>query len=290
MRLITLLALLCMIQPCAMRAIVPVNLINFHNEATDTTRITQLLIEAEKISDPNERIITLARSFEGVPYVASTLESNDGEEHLTVNLDELDCTTFVDIVAALAYTAGQHRTSWRDFTASLERLRYRGGEMQGYPSRLHYFSDWVVDNTARGNLKEVTNRMPIYKDMVKSINFMTKNRDKYAALADSATFEQLKSYEIGYRNHRYPVVETNRLSSRETRDALKEGDIVAIVTKLPGLDVVHLGFIVKDDKGIPYLLNASSAQGKVVVDKMPLIERLRRDRSLQGIRIVRLTE
>lgn len=289
MRFIISLALLCMIQ-ITVRAIVPVNLINFHNEATDTTRITQLLIEAEKISDPNERIITLARKFEGVPYVASTLESSDGEEHLTVNLDELDCTTFVDIVAALAYTAGQHRTSWRDFTASLERLRYRGGEMQGYPSRLHYFSDWVVDNTARGNLREVTNRMPVYKDMVKSINFMTKNRDKYAALADSATFEQLKSYEVGYRNHRYPVVETNRLSSRETRDALKEGDIVAIVTKLPGLDVTHLGFIVKDDKGIPYLLNASSAQGKVVVDKLPLIERLRRDRSQQGIRIVRLTE
>lgn len=274
----------------AVRAVVPVGLINFHNEATDTTRITRMLIDAEKISDPNERVITLARMFEGTPYVAGTLESADGEERLTVNLDELDCTTFVDVVTALAYTAGQHRTSWRDFTAALERLRYRGGEMQGYASRLHYFSDWVVDNTARGNVREVTNRMPSYKDVVKTLNFMSRNRDKYPALADSATFEKFKSYEIGYRNHRYPVVGSSALGSRDTRAVLKDGDIVAIATKAQGLDVTHLGFIVKDEKGIPYLLNASSVQGKVVVDKEPLIERLRRDRSIQGIRVVRLLE
>lgn len=274
----------------AVRAVVPVGLINFHNEATDTTRITRMLIDAEKISDPNERVITLARMFEGTPYVAGTLESADGEERLTVNLDELDCTTFVDVVTALAYTAGQHRTSWRDFTAALERLRYRGGEMQGYASRLHYFSDWVVDNTARGNVREVTNRMPSYKDVVKTLNFMSRNRDRYPALADSATFEKFKSYEIGYRNHRYPVVGSSALGSRDTRAVLKDGDIVAIATKAQGLDVTHLGFIVKDEKGIPYLLNASSVQGKVVVDKEPLIERLRRDRSIQGIRVVRLLE
>lgn len=274
----------------AVRAVVPIGLINFHNEATDTTRITRMLIDAEKISDPNERVITLARMFEGTPYVAGTLESADGEERLTVNLDELDCTTFVDVVTALAYTAGQHRTSWRDFTAALERLRYRGGEMQGYASRLHYFSDWVVDNTARGNVREVTNRMPSYKDVVKTLNFMSRNRDKYPALADSATFEKFKSYEIGYRNHRYPVVGSSALGSRDTRAVLKDGDIVAIATKAQGLDVTHLGFIVKDEKGIPYLLNASSVQGKVVVDKEPLIERLRRDRSIQGIRVVRLLE
>ena len=60
--------------------------------------------------------------------MASTLENADGEEQLTVNLDELDCTTFVDVILSLAYTAGQHRTSWRDFTSNLERLRYRSGE------------------------------------------------------------------------------------------------------------------------------------------------------------------
>lgn len=289
MRLFLFLAIFCLLQP-ALHGAVPVSLINFHNEATDTTRITELLIEAEKISDPNERIITLAKKFEGTPYVAGTLESSDGEEHLTVNLDELDCTTFVDVVTALAYTAGQHRTSWRDFTAALERLRYRGGEMQGYASRLHYFSDWVVDNTARGNIKEVTNRMPSYKDEIKTLNFMSRNRDKYPALADSATFEKFKSYEIGYRNHMYPVMKSRTLGSRDTRSALRDGDIVALVTKTQGLDVVHLGFIVKDDKGVPYLLNASSAKGKVIVDEMPLIDRLTRDRSLLGIRIVRLVE
>lgn len=288
MRFLSFLVIFCL-SCIASRAIVPVGLINFHNEATDTARITELLIEAEKISNPNERIIMLAKKFEGTPYVANTLESTDGEERLTVNLDELDCTTFVDVVTALAYTAGEHRTSWRDFTVALERLRYRGGEMNGYPSRLHYFSDWVLDNTSRGNLREMTNRMPSTKEVVKTLDFMSRNRDKYAALADSATFADFKSTEIGYRNHRYEIVDMQRLNSRDTRDALKDGDIVALATKAPGLDVTHLGFIIKDDKGIPYLLHASSTEGKVVVDKYPLVERMRRNR-LQGFRIVRLLE
>ena len=97
---------------------------------------------------------------------------------------------------------------------------------------------------------------------MKSLNFITRNRDKYPALADSVTYERVKSFEIGYRNHRYPVVEARHLNSRDTRNALKDGDIVALATKTQGLDVTHLGFIVKDDKGIPYLLHASSAQGK----------------------------
>ena len=93
----------------------------FHNEEADTARINKILVEsiASGFKSAGERTADIAMRFVGTPYVAHTLEVRP--EVLTVNLDELDCTTFVDVVLSLAYTAGQHRTSWRDFTSNLER-------------------------------------------------------------------------------------------------------------------------------------------------------------------------
>lgn len=263
--------------------------VNFHNAQNDTTRITTMLIDAEKIPDVNERIVALARLFLDTPYQGGTLESTDGTEQLTVNLDAFDCTTFVETVLALAKTAGEHRTSWRDYVGNLEAMRYRNGEMNGYPSRLHYFSDWVVENTHRGNIAEVTSHFPDYRSEIKTLEFMTKNAGKYPALADSANLAAMKNAEMGYRKHQYPYLPWNVMTKKNIRQAFKEGDVVALLTKTPGLDVTHLGFIVKDEKGVPYLLHASSKQGKVVVDKTPLADYLQKQKS-PGIRIIRLKD
>ena len=48
----------------------------------------------------------------------------------------------------------ENRKSWRDFIYNLKRMRYRSGEINGYPSRLHYVSDWIVDNRFRGNFAD----------------------------------------------------------------------------------------------------------------------------------------
>lgn len=262
--------------------------IRFHSPS-DTVKINEILIEAQKIKSPQQRVEMLARKFLGTPYVASTLESPDGEERLVVNLDELDCTTLIDNVAALAYTAGEGRTSWRDFIYNLERLRYRGGQMNGYCSRLHYISDWIVDNTHRGNLREFTDRMPSTTEVTKTIDFMSANASRYPALSDPEVLECIKNYEGGYRNHRYSIVKWPQLNNRPTRDALLDGDIVALTTNTPGLDVAHMGIIVKDEKGIPHLLHASSKEGKVIIDSRPLVDYLRRSK-LTGFRVIRLLE
>ena len=60
-----------------------------------------------------ELILTIARKFIGVPYVAHTLDKND-EERLVVNLHGLDCTTYVEAVTALTLCAERgKRTSTR---------------------------------------------------------------------------------------------------------------------------------------------------------------------------------
>ncbi len=266
-------------------AILP-NEASFKNETNDTTKLNNLLIKAIQIDDPQARVAAIGREFVGVPYVAGTLEGSP--ETLKINLDEMDCTTFVETVLTIAYTAGERRSSWRDFVYNLEKIRYRGGSINGYASRLHYFSDWVVDNVHRGTIKEYTTRMPANDWTVKTLDFMSSNRDKYEALSDSTEFERIKSCEIGYRNHRYPYIKTSKITNKAIVAALKEGDVVALTTKTPGLDVTHMGIIIKKD-GVPHLMHASSKHGKIIIDELPLADYLRKNGST-GIRVIRLNE
>lgn len=259
----------------------------FHDEARDTARINKILIDAvaKNYNSPGDRTADIALRFVGTPYVAHTLEGD--EELLTVNLDELDCTTFVETVMALSYTAGERRSTWYDFLYNLRRLRYRGGEIDGYASRLHYISDWVIDNTHRGNFKEATNLFPSVAYMVRTIDFMSSHRDKYPALADDKEYERIRSVEIGYRSHRFPYIKTADLSRKPTMAALRNGDIVALVTKMKDLDVTHMGIIIKKD-GVPYLLHASSSNGKVELSNLPLADFMKKNPALIGIRVFRL--
>lgn len=261
--------------------------INWHNESADTISINKTLKRAIMISDPEKRVASIAREFIGRPYVAGTLE-NGSEEKLTINLDEVDCTTLIDYVTTFALTAGEHRTSWRDFAYNLERLRYRGGEKKDYASRLHYISDWIVDNTHRGNLEEVTGRCDLATYEIKTIDFMSANRKLYPALSDSATYAKIKQTEIGYRSHRFPIIKTSRVA-KAAKTFLRTGDIIALCTGKKGLDVSHMGILFIDEKNVPYLLHASSKAGKVILDTTPLDRYLTQNR-LTGIRVIRLKE
>jgi hypothetical protein len=263
--------------------------VRFHNETADTTRINEMLIDvlSHDFNTPEARTGYIARKFIGTPYVAHTLEGTT--EMLTVNLDELDCTTFVETAMALSYTAGERRGSWRDYIYNLERLRYRNGEVNGYGSRLHYISDWVVDNVHRGNFDEVTKNFPRVSYIVRTLDFMSSNRDKYPALADSAEYARIRSVEDGYHSHRFPYVKTIDLAYKEIRSCFRDGDVVALVTTMKNLDVTHMGIVVMQND-VPYLLHASSTDGKVEISALPLYEYLKKQRSICGLRIFRLKE
>lgn len=265
---------------CA-NAIVPAE-VRFHDEDRDTTKITNVLLELEgaNLTSPEAIVAAAGSKFLGTPYVGGTLEGSP--EQLTVNTDELDCTTFVETALALALTIESHRSSWRDYINNLENIRYRGGRVNGYASRLHYVSDWIVDNSHRGNLVEVTERVGRADSKVKTLDFMSGHRSSYPALADSANFAGIKSVEVGFRSHKYPYIKAINLGTARLRD----GDVVALTTNTAGLDVTHMG-IVKMVDGVPHLMHASSKEKKVVVDKLSLADYMKRNRT-QGIRVIRI--
>lgn len=265
--------------------------VRFGCEATDTTAITAMLDKAagRHFANPEARVAFFARMFEGVPYAAHTLEGD--EEELTVRVDSLDCTTFVETAMALAFTIGEGRSSWRDFIYNLRRIRYRGGEIEGYPSRLHYISDWAVDNKYRGNIEDATTLFPRVTTMTRTIDFMTANRDRYPALADSANYARIRSIENGYRNHRFHYIKTIDLGAKDTRAAFHDGDVVALVSNLKNLDVTHMGIVIRENPSAePYLLHASYSDGKVEVTARPLADFMKKNRQWLGLRVFRLAE
>ena len=258
----------------------------FHCDS-DTALINQLLIQGYEsgIKDANALIEFYARKLLGTPYVAHTLEGD--EEMLTINIHELDCLTFIETLYSLTRATIDGRYSWRDFAANIENVRYRGGVMGDYSSRIHYISEWIIDNHMRGNLVEITPDLPHCDYMVKNIDYMTTHTSQYRQLKnDSAMVEKIRHYEL--RNHRFPYLKRSWLDDKKVKAALKSGDFISLVTKQDGLDVSHNGIIIVDDKGDPYLLDASMSGGKVMLEGKPLFKYLQNSKTNIGVRFFRI--
>ena len=258
----------------------------FHCDG-DTTLINDLLKQGydSGITDANALVEFYARRLLGTPYVAHTLEAD--QEVLTINVHELDCLTFIETLYALTRATLAGRYSWRDYAANIENVRYRGGTMGDYSSRIHYMSEWIIDNHVRGNLVEITPDLPHADYMVKNIDYMTHHTDSYRQLKDdSVMVEKIRHFEL--RNHRFPYLKRAWLNDKAVKAALRSGDFVSLVTKADGLDVSHNGIIVIDDKGDPYLLDASMSGGKVMLESKPLYKYLEHSKTNIGIRVYRM--
>ncbi len=260
----------------------------FHCDG-DTIVINNLLKKGMEsgLKEANALVEFYARQLLGTPYVAHTLEAD--EEILTINIHELDCLTFIETLYALTRTTLAGRYSWRDFAAHIQDVRYRGGQMGAYSTRIHYISEWIIDNHVRGNLVEITPDLPHADYMVKNIDYMTHHTDSYRQLKnDSAMVEKIRRYEL--RNHRFPYVKRSWLNDKALKAALKSGDFVSLVTKVEGLDVSHNGIIIVDEKGDPYLLDASMSGGKVMLEPKPLFKYLEKSKTNIGIRVFRMMQ
>jgi len=258
----------------------------FHCEG-DTARINELLKLGYEsgINEANALIEFYARQLLGTPYVAHTLEAD--EEILTINIHELDCLTFIETLYSLTRATLDRRYSWRDYAANIENIRYRGGKMGDYSSRIHYISEWIIDNHVRGNLVEITPDLPHVTYMVKNIDYMTHHTSSYRQLKnDTAMVEKIRRFEL--RNHRFPYIKRSWLNDKELKSALRSGDFVTLVTKIEGLDVSHNGIIIVDEKGDPYLLDASMSGGKVMLEGKPLFKYLEKSKSNIGVRFFRM--
>lgn len=231
----------------------------------------------------SEVIVQVAGQFYGQPYVAHTLET-DGEEQLVVNLREFDCTTYVENVLALSFCFKSGQTDFTDYLEMLRKLRYRDGIIDQYPSRLHYFSEWLADNQKKGLVKIVSNDLGDKKFDAR-VDFMTENRDRYDQLAENDVFvnemaqaeDRISEYDLKY-------ISANRLE--EVSPKIKSGDIIAFCSSIDGLDVTHTGFAVHTDDGL-YFAHASLGGEKVMLSDVRLKTYIENRDNVYGILVGR---
>lgn len=216
--------------------------------------------------DPiGEIMVSIGSFFIGTPYVAHALEV-PGSEHLVVNLRALDCTTFVESVLALSRCVRLGTPTFDAFTHELQRIRYRNGEIRGYPSRLHYFIDWVGDNEKKGIVKNVTRAMGGVT-VTKPIDFMTTHRDGYRQLADEENVKAIIPVEQGLSASGFSVIAKQRIAA--IQEKLGSGDILGLVTSIKGIDVSHIGLVVRSGR-TAHFLHAPLSGGAVQLSEKTL--------------------
>ncbi len=231
-----------------------------------------------------------AKKLLGRPYVGQTLEINE-EEQLVVNLRELDCTTLVETSAALALAEKNNERSFAGYCKALKQLRYRNGNISGYASRLHYFSQWIADNVAKGLVEDIgkSGGFPFTAKQEINLSFMTKNPQYYRQLkADEDLRKEIEKQEKSINGTIVNYIPKNLLNLDKTKlSCIHDGDIIALVTSKDGLDISHVGIAIWKGNKL-HLLNASSLKHKVVADSQSLYEYQRKRQTQLGIRVIRL--
>ena len=209
-----------------------------------TDKLEQMLREASKIRGSAARIEFISGQFLNTDYKESTLIGDiNTPEVFVINLEGVDCFTFVDYVEAMRISR-----SLSAFKENLKRIRYSSGAV-AFKNRNHFFSDWKESNS------DFTDDVTVLvskktKSIAKTLN---KKEDGTYFLPGIPSKKRLLKYITP------DAVDNSGINNMQT------GDYIGIYSEKPGLDVSHVGIIIKKPAGL-FLRHASSEKKKVADD------------------------
>ena len=260
---------------------------SLHANEQDSLNVVKWLGEAISLPKDSCRTLHFAKQMLDVPYVAGTLDNNE-EEQLVVRTDALDCTTFVEMVLALCIADKRGERSFEGFKKALTDVRYRDGILNGYTSRLHYFSDWIRNNEQMGFVKECTSETAESKPKELWLDFMTTHVDSYLPMKNNPEFvKEIATHEKDWQGTVAFYIPKEKLNLSPDELIIKNGDILAITTNIKGLDVLHVGFAFWRGEKL-HLLHASLVVKKVIEDFLSLYEYSKNKKAHTGVRAIRL--
>ncbi len=220
-------------------------------------RIARLIGEACHLPSVAQRIDHISKALIGSPYRGYTLIGGPRRpERLVMRDDAFDCVTFCETVLAAAL-AGD---AWQ-FESKLRFIRYKEGEI-AWKARNHYFSEWCANNVANDLCKPLA--LPGSETVDKRLNFMRSLPPR-----------------------RVTMTALPRKALIENRMLLSSGDIVGFLSKRPGLDYFHTGFVVVADDGGLWLRHAARSRGRVL--DQPLM-RFLADNHAHAVTLLRVRE
>ena len=251
----------------------------------DITIFHSLLSQLEGSSEASisDLVIMAGKALLETPYVAHTLEVG-AEEKLVINLRGVDCTTFAENCLALARTVKGGEASFSSFVKELGFIRYRDGTMSGYPSRLHYFCDWIHNNHEKGAVRDVSSELggTMFR---KEVNFMSTHPESYKRLLENpADIGPISETEADLSGREFYHIPQEGMRTME--DLLNNGDIVGITTDIEGLAIMHVGILIRKNDAM-HLMHASSASEKVCISEATLQDYLLNNTKAIGIMVAR---
>lgn len=252
---------------------------------------------------PMPQLVTLiAQQFLETEYVASTLEQTP--EQLRVFLDKTDCILFVELCSSFALTVkglrieqagdgrrytlrskpsvSQAQPSYELLCDNIRNMRYRLGIVDGYASRIHYTSEWILQNQTNGILREYTRELG--EEYPQDFYFMSSHPKQYFQLAeDSTQLAKIREVELHLAAQKpYYFISQEQLLKPEVIDEIQSGDIVCFMSKQGnGIDIAHVAIAFEVD-GEMHFIHASYGAKKVKVEERTLAEYAK-----NGIRILR---
>jgi hypothetical protein len=196
-----------------------------------------ILAEAFAIADVGQRIALLSNTFLGLKYQESTLIGNEhSPEVFVINLQGVDCFTIIEYIEAMRLSK-----SFSEFRANLRRVRYESGVIS-YSKRNHFFTDWIENNT--DFIRDVTGEIAAQetKRVRKILNVLKDGTFLLPGIKPAEReIEYIPAHEIG----------------DSKMNGLKTGDYIGIYSSVHGLDVSHVGIVIREGEKI-FLRHASS--------------------------------
>ncbi len=209
-------------------------------------QLDYIIRESSKIHDLDIRIDFLSEQFLNVDYKESTLIGNINiPEVFVVNLQGVDCFTYIDYVEAMRLS-----NSFPEFKDKLRTIRYQSGNVD-FLKRNHFFTDWEYFNSEY--VDDVTEKIGgnKTKTVLKTLN--DKNDGTYF----------LPGIPPKQRKIKYIPSEAIDV---EMVSKLRSGDYIGIYSNQDGLDVSHVGIVIKEGSKVYFRHASSSEENRKVVD------------------------
>ncbi|MDH4029111.1 MAG: DUF1460 domain-containing protein [Nitrospirota bacterium] len=213
----------------------------------DEKQLDRLLQEASAITNVGRRIAFISEQFLRTKYKPSTLIGDaDTPEVFVINLDELDCFTLLEYVEAM-----RRAGSFAEFRETLMKVRYRSGAIS-FQNRAHFFTDWKSFNP--NSIVDVTRSIGA-KSSVGVVKNLNKKEDGTYFLPGISPRVREFSY--------IPAANIDDVAAGN----LRTGDYAGIYSKKEGLDVSHVGIIIKKDGALIFRHASSLKTQRKVIDE-----------------------
>jgi hypothetical protein len=151
---------------------------------------------------------------------------------------------------------------------------------------VHYFTEWLFEKQQVGLLEMVTN-LPGSQPHDSKVGFMTSKPHLYKQLQNESFIKEMERIEKEIASIEMNYIPKDKLQSVEHQ--INDGDIIAFVTTIEGLDVSHTGIAIHQGNRL-HLLHASTKSSLVEISPEPLSEYIKSSRNVKGILVGRLAD